>query len=111
MLVEQLSAALEAVPDDDVYGAMPPTIATTARLARRMGMDLVGSFRDTALASLRQLPEVAERDPDRAAAVMARVVWVIAWLDGQVEEAPAISDVSSLVAGWPSSDGAGPASP
>jgi hypothetical protein len=73
-----------------------------------VGLDVLGTIRASALASLAGLADMAERDPERAAAVLERVRWLTDWLAGETDDPPPL-DASSLAAGWPSSVGPGPA--
>ncbi len=105
-LVGAIDRLLESVPDAEMTGAMPPAVGTAARLARLAGVDVLGTIRATVRGSLAALADTAERDPERAAAVLERIRWLTDWLAGEADEPPPL-DASSLAAGWPSSDAAG----
>ncbi len=104
----ELGALLEAVPDSELLAAMPPAVGQAVRMARLVGLDVLGTIRATVRGSLAGLADMAERDPERASAVLERVRWLTDWLAGETDDPPPL-DASSLAAGWPSSGGPGPA--
>lgn len=108
-MMGSVDAMLEGVPDGELLGAMPDGVGTAVRMARLVGIDVLGVIRGTVRGSLAGLADMAEREPDRAAAVLERIRWLTDWLAGEADEPPPL-DVSSLVAGWPSSAGADPES-
>jgi hypothetical protein len=96
--VERTADALERM---DWRPMVPPALAPMVSAARLVRLDLVGSLRDTALGSLRELPDLAEADPDRAERITRWLVHLAAWLDGQTDTPP--PDLGAILAAPPSS--------
>lgn len=88
-LTEAIAAELEALPDDTILSALPPTMAAALKLVRKLGrVDVIGEARRSAISSVRALPDRCRAEPDQAQAIIDRLVGIVAWIDGQTDVEP-----------------------
>lgn len=88
-LADQLAAELDALPEDAILSALPPTIAAALRLVKRIGrVDLIGEVKRSGVGMVRQLPQRCDADPAGAQAVLDRAIGIVAWLDDQTDAEP-----------------------
>lgn len=90
-LVALVEATMEAVPDAELLEAMPAPVATSVKLLRRFRVDLLADVRRSVMTSAQALPDQCSRDPERAQRILDRTIGLIAWLDDQTDEPPALS--------------------
>lgn len=100
-LLSLLEAAMVSASDSDLFDAMGPQLgglaATLRRLPGPFRVDLPRQIRNISADSLARLRAASARDPVRSDRALARVVHLVAWLDGQTDERPELPDLSALM--------------
>lgn len=91
-MLETVVAAAASAPDSELEAALGPKLGPIVRMLRRaprpFRVDVLSLMRATLLDSLTRLGDTARADPVRADELLQRSIHVVAWLDGQTDEAP-----------------------
>lgn len=85
MLTDQLADLIETL---DPVPYLDPKLATIQGLAKRFGIDVIGTCQAMAASFLRSLPPSAASDPDRAAAMASWAAECLAWVRGETDDPP-----------------------